>query len=275
MISTRDYEKYSIIPPPVENIPIIKESIIVIDSTHRDKSIYPSPNMYEIELDTEIHDVISAKLLYANVSLSSYLINSSYNRIFLNISNVNHEIILENGDYTILQLVSEIQTKINASIGGGITCTYDAIKDRVSFVHTILNFTLNFTNPLSIASIIGFGEQEYNSTANSLTAPYRIDLDAYKKYVVLFIEQFSLIESSFNKILNGFAIIPKSFDSLNLCHDVKYVKRFQPPIQRLKKFKISFYDQRGNLYDFQNKDHHFEIIVHSYAHQRRQGSIFS
>jgi hypothetical protein len=272
MISTRDYEKYSIIPPTVEVIPTYKESIIVIDSSHRDKSIYPSPSSYEIHLDTEINDVVSARLLCANVPLSAYLINSSYNRIYIN----NQEVILENGDYTITQLVSEIQTKINTVIGGGMTCYYDAIKDRVSFEHATLNFTLDFTDPISIGCIIGFGNLAYTSTAKTLIAPFRIDLDAYKKYVVLFIEQFSIIVSSFNKILDGFAIIPKAHSCLNLCHDdVKYLKRFQPPIQRLSKFKIAFYDQRGNLYDFQNMDHYFEIILNSHSHQRRQGTIFS
>ena len=89
------------------------------------------------------------------------------------------------------------------------------------------------------------------------------------------IEQFDLLKSIDRDLNKSFAMIPKMYQNLSIADSAKYKKNFSPPIPKLAKLRIKFFDRFGNPYDFQNVDHRFELLITSAKQRRKYGNIFS
>lgn len=260
-----DYNKYSIIKPPEDSFDDIKFDRIVIDSSYRNKNLFPEPNNYEIQLQDDIEDIICVKLIYANIPFNSYLINKNYNVITFN----NNKITLDIGDYSYTDMASHLSSKL------GITVTHNVSKNTFSF-SSASSFNIYFDNELS--NILGFKKEKIYSSEGSgpytLNSEFKIDFD-YNNYYILYINQFDLLKNQ-NQILNGsFAIIPKKYTDLNISDEAKYIKTFNPPIAKIYKLSIKFYDKYGNLVDFQNKDHLIELNFKKFKQKRKYKNIFT
>ena len=66
----------------------------------------------------------------------------------------------------------------------------------------------------------------------------------------------------------------QSNGNLNIVSEELMKKSYYPALPSMKTFSIKFTDYHGNLYDFQNKDHRFEIIFTCYKQTRSYNEIF-
>lgn len=278
-ITDRDYEKYAIIKPP-NNIDEEKTTRIIIDSSSRDKNLFPNPNNYQIDFEDDINDIIKAKLIYFDSPDTSYLINNNFNIITIILSSTEYIIELSSGNYSVSELNTEIQNKLNTALGSGIiTVSYNTIKDKYIFTSSSNTFIIKFLNVTNnVSTLLGFENKNYNSTLisglNTIEAPYRKNFE-YNNYIVMYIDQFDLLKSINSNLNKSFAVIPKQYNILKLNDDIDYVKNFNPYIPKLTKLRVKFYDKYGNPYDFQNMDHRFEIELKSFKQSRKYNDIFN
>ena len=78
-----------------------------------------------------------------------------------------------------------------------------------------------------------------------------------------------------NNAHEAFAVINnQSNGNLNNVSEELIKKSYYPALSSMKTFTIKFKDYYGNLYDFQNKDHRFEIIFTCFKQTRGYNEIF-
>lgn len=254
---------------------------VVIDSKDRDKGLFPNTNAYEITLDDEIEDVLQAQLLNIDIPLSTYLINSHF-RTF-NVATASspefQDVVLDTGNYSEIELAVEITRAMNDMFPSNTFQVEYVTKKDNYILKSTAPFRIKFTN--AIAQLLGFDEQTtYNSSLNgqspwahTLQSPHRSNFK-YNNYVVMTIDQFDINKSNNNTLNKSFAVITGNYSSMNISDDPQIVKRFSPPLSRLAKLRIKFHDRFGNPYDFNNIDHHFEILFESFKQKRKYQNIF-
>jgi hypothetical protein len=275
-----DYAKYSIIKPPADFLgDDEKYTRVVIDSRVRNKDLFPDPNNYEVLLDDDINDAIKAQLVYVDIPFTNFLINKDFNTLVVRVGGTDHKVALSTGDYDTTSLVTEIQAKLDAVLGAAvITVSHIPRIDSFSFSSSA-SFTLKFDKQQNtLAHLLGFRDnKDYVATGSGpyiVTAEFRKNFN-YNNYIIMTIDQFDLLKSVDKCLNKSFAMIPKNYDVLNLADHPEYIKRFSPPIAKLSKLKVRFYDRFGNDYDFQNMDHRFELLVTSFKQKRKYGNIFA
>lgn len=258
-----------------------KNTRMVIDSKDRDQVLFPEPNKYEMAFDDDINDVVSVQLLslYANIS-ASYLINKYFNTLKFTVAATNYNCTLSIGDYTETSLATQIESKLNALIASNFKVIYNTPLDKYIICSKVA-FSMDFNFDNSLAPMLGFVKNTYNSIVdasydvaftNVIVAPYRKNLD-FNNYCAMYIEQFDVNKNP-NKNLNKcFAIIGNNYEIMNISDDPMIIKYFNPPINKLNKLRISFFDRYGNPMDFQNTDHRFELMFKSFKQGRKYGHI--
>ena len=99
----------------------IKESsVILIDSSKRDKNIYQSPNSYSIILNEPFKYVYGIEILDSTIPRTMYLIDVNNDTlVFYTTSNVEESIILDHRDYTLDDLINSINIKLLDSSNSG------------------------------------------------------------------------------------------------------------------------------------------------------------
>lgn len=252
---------------------------VVIDSKDRNISLFPNPNNYEVNLEDEIEDVLNAQLLNIDIPLSSYMINSIYNSFEVAYDAGAYQTVsLAPGDYDVQSFITEVKSKLNALFSKSFDVEYDPRKDNFVLKSTSA-FTLRFSD--MTCRFFGFDKGiEYTSSesgvsplTNVLQAPFRKDFK-YNNYIVMTIDQFDINKSNNNRLNKSFAIITNNYSAMNISDDPQIKKHFSPPLARLTKLRIKFFDRFGNPYDFSNMDHHFELLFESFKQKRKYQNIF-
>lgn len=278
---TNTYFNKALIKPPTDpnqDFSLFEKSKYTrtfIDSFTRNKTLYPKPNNYEIELIEDINDVISAELGSVRMPKTNYIINSNFNTLHFNLNGTDYISTIPTGSYTESTLASAIQTTLNATVGSAaFTVTFMPGPNTIKFeTPLILPFVLSMTvdkSPINnnLAPLLGFNYDTYSSTVigsyNTITSPFPVNIN-YNDYIVMYISQFDSIKSSYSVFDRSFAIISNdSYTSNNIADTPKIMKVFNPPLARLLKIKVKFLDKYGNFYDFNNQDHRFELFFKSY-----------
>ena len=96
----------------------IKEtSIILIDSSKRDKNVYQSPNSYTISFNEPFKYVYGVEILDSAIPRTMYLIDSNNDTLYFYTTSTNGEesITLDHRDYTLDDLISEINVKLEVA----------------------------------------------------------------------------------------------------------------------------------------------------------------
>jgi hypothetical protein len=274
-----DFYKRALIKPPQDNIDEeTKYTRIVVDSRVRNKALFPNPNNYEVLFEDDINDVKSAKLVYMDMPMPIYLINSFFNKITFKIGATSYTATISDGNYTASELATELTNEMNELVSSStFNITYNTRLDKFIFNATE-SFSLQFvTNTNQINILLGFLENkiytsvtvtDLTSYPNVITAEYRKNFD-YNNYIIMDIEQFDTLKSIDRDLNKSFAIIPRTYNQLNVNDKLNIIKHFSPSIGRLTKLRIKLYDRFGNPYDFQNMDHRFELLMISFKQKRR------
>lgn len=96
----------------------IKESsIILIDSSKRNKNIYHSPNSYTIDFNEPFKYVYGIEVIDSSVPRTMYIIDSNNDTLvfYTKSSNGEESITIDHRDYTLDDLISEINVKLSES----------------------------------------------------------------------------------------------------------------------------------------------------------------
>ena len=95
----------------------IKESsIILVDSSNRDKSVYKKPNSYTLEFLQPFKFVYGVEILDSSVPRTMYIIDSNNDTLcFYTTTSVEYEMELDHRDYTLEDFISEINQKLSTN----------------------------------------------------------------------------------------------------------------------------------------------------------------
>lgn len=269
------FEKSAIIKPDFQNRPMSsKYTRIIIDSRDRNTTLNPNQNEYEIVLDDEIEDVTSAEIIAADVPLPAFIVQTKYGvPTIIHHNGSKTELRIEQGDYTAND-ISTLYANMLQSSPQSYEVIYNRFKDGFVF-SSDQPFHIDFEQSKGIHLLLGFKAVTYVSLFNvqtqkhTIQSQYRKNFDI-SKAIVLHIDQFSLNHSTNNVTNKSYAIIPFAYSKLNIVNPSLNVKKyFNPPIGRLAKLRIRFYDMFGDPYDFQNQDHYIQIMIESRKHTRR------
>lgn len=286
-----DFKNSSIINPDFkdkERESIRKETVVVIDSRHRNKDAYPSPSKYVIDLDDDIQDVVTAEMTASSVPFKQYMINKRNNafHFYLVGTNTKHKIVLPHGDYSVEELIIVLTTEMNKIFD--VQIDYNKNADKFEFYGS-QSFVLRFSEystqsePYNLGKILGFNTIDYGSAPDPLVkyvaypekiiGEFRKNFDE-KHYILLKISGFTVHHSVSQIIDKTFAIIPQTMmKQNNISVSQCFIKHFNPPVARLSKLQISFVNPNGDLVDFQNHDHYFILRFESFKHIRKYANF--
>ena len=286
-----DFSKSSVIKP-ASNIDEKskkehKISKLILDSRHRNASIYPSASSFTLYTSEEFDDVISAELLNAHFPFSKTTVNTFNNKFSLTTFDsigtpefVNVEI--EIGNYTEAELAIELEISLNnASTSTSFQVIYSSRNNSFTFISPNLFVikTISEANdkdfngrdmvkylPNTMFKLLGFDRKLHAGiikNANyTIKAPFQSNFKD-NEYIIIQIDQFNLNKSTDNCINKSFACINKSQSTyLTAAFSVK--KYFAQPISKLNRLTIKCYDSDGNPYDFSNMDFKMEILLTSF-----------
>lgn len=241
----------------------VKYHRFVIDSAFRDTNIYPNPNNYVMPLGDEMNDIISVELVYMVLpNCKSPTITNNFNTLNINYSSNNYNVVIGSGDFT----GSNLSTQINNSITSNninIGSSYDPDTNKFNFTSSnpfSIDFSSNIGNN-NLSYLLGFPKNNILSTSNAngytLTSLYNSN-PYYNNYSVMYIDFLDINKSDWPVFNKSFALINDGHYSLNDSFNIK--KYCNPPISRMNELRIKFYDKFGNFMEFDNVDHHFELI---------------
>ena len=289
-----DFKNSTIIKPPSTNFDTNdarnrKYTRVVIDSRDRDVENYSSPSSYVIQLPDDIQDVCAVELQLADILLKAPIVQQKINdTITFNIDGVPMTITMDSGDYSngeslAAAIAISVTTMLPFNGATVFTGSWNSNTDRFTFTCDV-PFTLDLTSIKStrspyLAKVLGFmfGKVYTATLVNgvyTLTGEFRKNTDD-NRYIILQIDNFSLINSSTSIINKSFALLGKPKSQFSQFVGTAIRKDFNPPISKLTKIRVNFYDYYGNLYDFQNHDHRFELVFESYKQLRKYQSYIS
>lgn len=279
---TAHYIKNAIIPPPETPSEIVKYTRIVIDSKDRNKNLHPLANQYEMRLPSEVTDVISAKLMSADIPLSMYLVNDYFNTLNLVYDGQDYTVVLDKGDYTNVGLATMITTRINTVIGSSsFEVSYNSITDNYVFKADEAFSVVFDASKNNLGAMLGFASNTVYPSSNIgshhlshvVKSVYRKNFN-FNNHIIMYIDQFDNYQSPSTELDRCFAIIPPVYTQMNFSDHPDLIKVFSPPIPRLTRLIVRFFDRYGNPYDFQNMEHRFELLLQSNKQGRKYNSIF-
>jgi hypothetical protein len=171
-----DYYHNAIIRPPKDMTFLdnnTRYTRIVVDSRVRNKNLFPNPNDYEVQLDDDVNDVKSARLIIMELSMPMYLINTNFRNIYFKIGTTEYVAQIEIGDYSATDLATAITTAMNAQVASTFLVTYDSKLDNFNINSTVA-FTLQFINKTNtLDQLLGFSSlKDYTSSSDPSTPSY-------------------------------------------------------------------------------------------------------
>jgi len=172
------YEKHSLIKPPEDGTidPAKRAFLYVIDSRERNTELYPSPSSYAVTLDEDVTDVVSARIVDADIPFPRHLVHENNNKLYvtesaavLNGENTadyeytNNVVRIEipTGDYSVERLRQELESQMNANLQAtSVTVTHDTLKDKFTFTSSLVN---SAGEPLGFAMLFR-GQMTYHGS---------------------------------------------------------------------------------------------------------------
>ena len=278
-----DFANSMVIKPPFDDTKTynpeseIKYTRVVIDSRDRNLVLYPTPDRYVIDLETDIPEVTSAQVIIKEVPVKSIFLIHRYNNYF--------QVQIEAGPWVTISIgignydnANALQQAVVSAMAAssymsayqfGTSLNNNALTFNASQEGLPVDWTIAFGNNTSdLPQILGFlpVANPIPSLFGNIQAPYAPNF-APNRYVILNVDQLT-VNNSVNPILHkSTALISVNEWQNNTAHPVK--KTLNPPIARLAKLIINFTDYYGNHVDFQNQDHRLEFLFESRKHLSR------
>ena len=261
----------------------------MIDSRNRDLRSFPSPNHYEVILDNEIKDVVTLRLSFVDIPCPGYNVNISNNILPIRMGSSPSLTFaeVEPGEYDSgADLVVAVETALNIAAGTQFVVVWDAMKDQIVISSGQTDFALLFSEKptKTMARVLGF-EPGVDVTSveevgqggellHTARAPFRVDMWADKRFIVM-----NMWNPAIELIFAPSPTVDRAFTVLSIprCRKDKQqhimltdsefasggsgIKKWTPPLSRLRRIGVTFRDEKGILFDFQNQDHRLEFVV--------------
>jgi len=146
---------------------------IHINSKHRSHGEINDAYFYISTIEVPSDYTLHLSVLSASIPYSFYNVNSSNNRLLLQIGANLYTFILNTGNYSINDFLTELRNKL-----GFMTITYDKIKSKLSFTYPTSNFS--FIPASTCLELLGFTSlSNLTSFNNTLTSENCVNLQSY------------------------------------------------------------------------------------------------
>ena len=151
-----------------------------IDSSERNPILYPDPGDYVVELRHPIYDVKKLSIVSARIHASQFLINDRNKTFDFVVESAAHHTVtvtLTPGNYSGKSLATELQTKVNAALGGAyvsspIEFSYD--KDKNELIITSLSSAAPTGSEFSFKFYDGTNGYHSSVATEGYTTPHDI-----------------------------------------------------------------------------------------------------
>lgn len=281
--------RYDIVIGPSNSSKDTIPATLILDSRARDRTKFPNPGNYVIELEKEYRDVTHIELVSACLPNSGYSINRHNNMIYYRSRNgaqpatATHDSVLEipvgNYDYDdIDDQPTALLTALNDELDGvPFLFRFDSVLQRFTIepdAGIVVDFYAGL--PSGADDIIGIsgssslaGSRGNTLSAAAPTMPRNFQLYP-QRYLTLKIRDMERCSGNTASLDGSFAVIPlettgrnftltKDGDTLN---NTSYTLYF-PELRRIRKMEVSIYDPYGNIYEFNGHDHYMVFQVYS------------
>jgi len=229
-----------------------KESIIIIDSSKRNQSIYPSNNNFVYNTTNQYTNPSKIELLSAIIPNSQYVINSFNNLFNLTYSSTLYTSVIPPCNYTASSLAVSLQTSLNRLSVPSTTFTVTVNLNTMTYTITSTNpVVYNFSlNPI-LSQILGFGSTNSSSVSTiSSKNAFQVSTSRYWK---LYIKEFDTnydtnISGLFNFIIlnnvnnSDYLYMIKDINCVNNSHEIN-IRR------NITTLSIELRDEWNNLVD--------------------------
>ena len=167
-------------------------SYIIINSKYRTYGSRSSSDFtYSLGESLEVSNVAIKSVSMVN---AEYNVKSGHNVLLVNIGGGDLTLTVPAGQYSINQLITELQTSLQSLIGGTVTIVLNATTNKIEITSTTpVRFNQNsITSP--VAKLIGLSNQSITSPSNvyfpqvvqtSIFAPYLPNLNGANNYHIL------------------------------------------------------------------------------------------
>lgn len=259
-----------------------RSTTFIIDSRDRDRTLFPRPSHYEINLTSQaairpfiqqveaVHDVVSMRLLVADVPFVAYLVQATNNSIQAVITTGTTASVIDAtipvGNYLGPDLATAVQVALQSGTSSSsFGANYSSLTDNIN-VTCDHPFALVFAALGSVALELGYATGTtymsipQGSGSNIVTPPFRRDSHLNPAVIL------SILPASVNTSVNtcvdqSFAIITPQRSALSAAGEGLPLKIFNPPIARFSHVTVDFKNHDGTPVDFQNHDHRLEILL--------------
>lgn len=145
---------------------------VVIDSSKRDASLYPSPSHFVYPV-TILPGVTQVRLRNYAIFNSSYVVNPNNNTFVITVATVDYTITLTPGNYTSATLAIELAARLNASGAATYTVTDGASTYKYTIGATAAT-TFKFAAAPYAAKLLGFAAANVTGTSVTSTNAYSV-----------------------------------------------------------------------------------------------------
>lgn len=276
---------HAIIPPPLAcsiERSACRTVRVVVDSSMRDMTLWPTPATYEVDVEEDLLQVTSAELLAAKVPLSAHVIPAS--ACSLSVRGRTGDVVVvavPPGDYDAVGLAAVLELALADGVPGqtwGVQ--YDPVADGFWFQSSELFAVLGGQDGRytagSMARALGLDRREHASTVDSssglhvVKSPFRKDLDQHM-YAVLHLQHVCLNKSAYPLLNKSMAVFTgNSVAAYNYFSPQNRIKKaLKPAVPRISRLRICFRGRDGEPYDFRNMDHVLEFAFEVPKHLQR------
>ena len=256
-----------------------KQRSVTVAVNSRDRNLMADyyPNSFRWTFRRPLKDVVSIELVNGSIPADLYNVATGWNVFTFGEGTKTWQVALTPGQYTSQQLVTELQTQLNALTGKTNTyaVSYSTITRKMAVTGTGgATFTFYFmTSPfadsidstsgalMSIncpARLFGFAWQDYTSVSGVINPPNRMDPDIFLKKLYLYINADNSVE--LNRVEMGagrrdcFHVlymdqITDGYYSLNKDLHTPIFFAAPAPIARMASLNISIRDEFYRLVD--------------------------
>lgn len=268
--------------------PCVTVHRVVVDSRERDLRVYPNPATYEVQLASELRNVVSVRLASADVPFSSLLLGPRHTRLpFLWWGGgvaVQLSAQLLPGNYASgAALAAELARALNEAVasqaggsGAEVLVVHDARADalrvRATAAFELLPLGAETGRTSALARVLGLPhltsvlsattpDPSVPSHPELAIAPFRVNLEPDRYVVLHMTPNADVLSSTQDALHRGFAVIPITVNQSSIAQTHTAMEKvWSPPVARVSRLGFKFLDYEGNPYAFENRDHHLELV---------------
>ena len=235
----------------------MKESIIIVDSSNRNKTLYPSNNSWTYTNNRTYKNPKEISLIGAIFPNSQYVINSNNYKFNVTSGATQYTANLTLGNYTPSSLATELQTDLNALAIPSTTFTVTVNTNNFTFTITSTAAVVyNFSQNTTLAAILGFPSTNSGSVS-SITSSYAYNINTTRYYKVFIKELPTDYDTNINQNFN-FIILNNSnsggYTFLTNSNNVNNCLEISRDIN-LATLTIQMLDEFGNLVQLNGLDY--------------------